>query len=153
MGDNLLMKTTILLLTLPLLALAQATRPDLKWVDDEVAAIKPPRKGVSPSSLGALKDPFRAQLLLNQPPAEPTDGKRPAPNVPEAPAERHTLSLQAVFNGKSALIDGKWYKQDQKVYGYVVREIGYDSVLLQSKKKKLKLSLYKHNDDIKINVK
>ena len=41
MGDYLLMKTMLLLLTLPLIALAQNTQPDLKWVDEEIAANKP----------------------------------------------------------------------------------------------------------------
>lgn len=144
------MKAKLILLTLPLLAIAQNTHPNLQWVDEEVAAIKPPRKGVQTSALRGLKDPFAAQLLLNQPPI--AEGEQPA-IVANTPEEQNNLTLQAIMNGHSALIDGKWYRQDDKIYGYVIRKIDRDSVLLQRKKKKLKLSLNVKNDNIKINTK
>jgi hypothetical protein len=143
--------TTLLLLTLPITLLAQNTQPDMQWVDDEIAAIKPPRKGVPSSALRGLKDPFRDQLILNQPPVEES-GETPA-QLPSEPEEQNNLTLQAIVNGNSALIDGKWYKEDEKIYGYLIQKIDRDSVLLQQKKKKLKLSLIVKNDNIKINAK
>lgn len=143
------MKATLILLTLPLLAIAQNAQPDLQWVDEEIAAIKPPRKGVQSSALRGLKDPFADQLVLNQPPVEGDQ----AVALSTTPEEQNDLTLQAIMNGRSALIDGKWYQQDEKIYGYVIQKIDRDSVLLQRKKKKLKLSLIVKNDNIKINAK
>jgi len=141
------MKTMLLLLTLPLIALAQNTQPDLKWVDEEIAAIKPPRKGVQQSALRGLKDPFRAQLILNQPPGKPGKAvavRRPAPKP---------LTLESVINSNTARIDGKWYKQDDKIYGYTIQKIERDSVLLKKNKKQITLSLKAKNKQIKINAK
>ncbi len=144
------MKTKLLIITLPLFVYAQTPQPDLQWVDKEVAAIKPPRKGMNPSSVDRIRDPFAAQLALYQPPV--TEGKNVVKN-PAAHVQTGSLLLQAVFNGKSAMIDGKWYKVDQKVYGYTVSKIDHNSVLLRKKKKKLKLTLITKNDKIKINAK
>lgn len=145
------MKTKLLFLTLPALLFgAQPVQPDLKWVDNEIEAIKPPRKGIAPYKIAGLKNPFAHQLALNQPPLEKTEEM---PQIQAAPEIFHPLTLQAVFNEDTALIDGKWYKKDEKIYGYVIQEIGFDAVWLSKKKKKLKLSLFKQNDNIKINAK
>ncbi|MHC3993884.1 hypothetical protein ACXWTF_03590 [Thiomicrolovo sp. ZZH C-3] len=142
------MKTKLLLLILPLIALAQeGVQPDMQWVDQEIAAIKPPRKGVHSSALYGLRDPFRAQLILNQPAKAKGTGtyvKRPA---------RRYMTLESVINSRSALIDGKWYKQDDTIYGYVITKIERDSVMLQKKKKQVTLTLKKKNPKIQINAK
>ena len=137
-----------LLLLLPLTLLAENVQPDMQWVDQEIAAIKPPRKGVPSGALLGLKDPFRAQLILNQPPG--SGAKVAAIRRPRA---ERPFTLEAVINSKTALIDGKWYKQDEKIYGYTIQNIGRDNVVLQKKKKQIKLSLVKHNKNIKINAK
>ncbi len=144
------MKTTLLFLTLPLLLSAQTVQPDLKWVDSEIEAIKPPRKGVSHYKVSSIKNPFARQLALNQPPAEEQKEEQKA--LPE-PEPFHPLTLQAILNRNSALIDGKWYKEDEKIYGYTIQDISYDTVLLSKKKKKLKLTLFKKNKNIQINAK
>lgn len=148
------MKTMLLLLTLPLLALAQSTQPDMKWVDDEITAIKPPRKGVPANELAGLKDPFSTQIRLNQPKGTGTGGKSVAIVKPKP----RPLTLEVVLNSRSAMIDGKWYKVDDKLYGYTIREIGGDNVLLEKKmtkqkKKQITLTLSKKNKNIKLNAK
>lgn len=144
------MKTKLLLLVLPLLLSAQSVEPDLKWVDNEIEAIKPPRTGVAPYKIAKLKDPFAYQLMLNRPQGKGS-GKKTGTYV-NRPAKT-SFTLEAVVNKHSAMIDGKWYKKDDKVHGYVVQAIGYNSVQLSSKKKKLHLTLSKKNDKIKINAK
>lgn len=104
------MKATLILLALPLLAIAQNAQPNLQWVDEEVTAIKPPRKGLQHSELRVLKNPFAAQLLLNQPPVE---GNQTVA-LSSMPEEQNDLALQAIINGHTALIDGKWYQQDER---------------------------------------
>lgn len=146
------MKTMLLLLTLPLMVLAQNTQPDMKWVDDEIAAIKPPRKGVPANSLYGLKDPFLMELILNQPPQKPSAKGTTVYKKPQPP-----LTLEAIMNGRTAMIDGRWYKQNDSIYGYTIQAIGQDSVLLQKtykkKKQEITLSLIKKNKNIEINAK
>jgi len=147
------MKTRLLFLTLPLLLNAQAAQqqPDLTWVDNEVKAIKPPREGVPSYAIARLKDPFAYQLFLNQP---ETDDAQSKPKISNAiRARSRSLTLEAVFNKHTAMIDGKWYKKDDTIYGYSIQDIGYDAVWLTKKKKQLKLTLFKKNDKIKINAK
>ena len=137
----------LILILLPLSAFAQTAQSDMMWVDQEIAAIKPPRKGVSPGALLGLQDPFREQLILNQP-----AGSVKSTVVRRQKSER-PFTLEAVINSRIVLIDGNWYKQDQKVHGYTVQSIGKDSVMLQNKKKQIKLTLVKQNKNIKINAK
>ncbi|WP_345970866.1 MULTISPECIES: hypothetical protein [Sulfurimonas] len=141
------MKTKLLLLTLPLIVLAEGMQPDMKWVDDEIAAIKPPRKGVHASALYGLQDPFRAQLILNQPHKAKATG-----TYVKRPKQRY-MTLESVINSRTALIDGKWYKEKDTIYGYVITKIERDSVLLQKKKKEVTLTLKKKNPKIQINAK
>ncbi len=146
------MKTKLLILTVPFLLNAQSVKPDLSWVDKEVAAIKPPRKGVRLGTLSSLRNPFKAQMLLYQTPVK-TGSKKSTQTVSVEPVEQKPFSLQAIFNSKSAKIDGRWYEIGEKVHGYSVVSIAQDKVVLQRKKKKLKLSLKLKNDKIKINAK
>ena len=141
------MKKIIILLLLPLAVFAENVTADMHWVDQEIDAIKPPRKGVVAGALVGLKDPFRDQLILNQPP-----GSGKTIMVKRARAER-PFTLEAVINSRLVLIDGKWYKQDEKVHGYTVQSIGKDNVTLQNKQKQIKLTLVKQNKNIKINAK
>jgi len=149
MGDYVLMKTKLLLLALPLIAFAQAPHADLKWVDEEIAAIQPPREGVSSRALYGLKDPFKSQLYLNQ----PHKAGATKAVAKKAPRRTHRFTLEAIINAKTAQIDGKWYKQDDKIYGYTIKKIESSSVVLQNKAKTLELSLVTKNDKIKINAK
>jgi len=127
--------------------LAENVQPDMKWVDQEIDAIKPSRKGVHSGALLGLKNPFYIQLILNQPPGSGTQTVVVKPKRHERP-----FTLEAVINSRTAMIDGKWYKQDEKVHGYTIQSIGKDSVLLQMKKKQITLSLVKSNKNIKINA-
>lgn len=144
------MKRKLFILTIPLILSAQSTQPDLKWVDNEIEAIKPPRKGVSLYKVSSIKDPFARQIALNQPPVEEHAEMKKA--LPEPEAFR-PFTLQAILNHTNARIDGKWYKVDDKIYGYTIQDISYDTVLLSKKKKKLKLTLFKKNKNIQINAK
>ena len=145
------MKTKLLpLLVLPLLLLAQDQQSDMQWVDSEIAAIKPPRKGIPPSALTGMVDPFTAQLRLNQPQGTLQAGNGGAFRrfYP-----RGKFALQAVINSRSVLINGKWYKRHDMVNGYRIEEITRNGVRLQKKKKTLTLSLITKNDKIKIKAK
>lgn len=144
------MKTIFILLTLPLLVLAETVQqPDMKWVDAEITAIKPARKGLAANGTFGLRDPFIAQLILNRPVGK-GEGK---PVVSYKKPPQRSFTLEVIINGKSVMIDGKWYKLDDKIYGYTIREIGKNTVTLEKKKRTKTLSLVKMNKHIEINAK
>lgn len=143
------------LLPLTLLLGSTLCANELSWVDQQVEAIKPPRKGMSPKELAGLQDPFI--FLVKKDEKKAPSGVAPTPNlvtlptqVVEAPPKPLILSL--ILNNK-AMINDAWYKKGQKVEGYVVSEIHQNSVLLKSKKKKLLLSTRSSSKNLKFNNK
>ncbi len=142
----------------------------LKWVDEQVEAIKPNRVGLSAHATSMLKNPFLTQLRINRmkdkkpedekqkSSAEPSkvvtyaEASEPMDTVDE-PEGRKPLHLQTVINKTRVLIDGKWYAVNDKVYGYQIKKIDAASVLLKSKKKELKLFIATNNSKIKIQTK
>ncbi|MDD2652355.1 MAG: hypothetical protein PHX44_04810 [Sulfurimonas sp.] len=135
------MKTVfILLLTLFLSHALLAT--ELDWVDEQIAAIKPPRKGVVVSG---VDNPF---VFLNK--NKPKDAKKDgaasvasgAPTVQKAATDAKKekkeltsadFSLNTIINA-SAMINGNWYKQNDIVSEYTISEIDRQFVILKNKK-------------------
>ncbi len=133
---------------------------ELSWVDEQIKAILPARAGVSDSYINALNDPIKYAspssnksgnvLKLLAPPKLGTLGGAPllVPKVVEEP-----LKLQALFN-KTALINGKWYRLNDRVRSYSLSEIKLNSIVLNGPKdQKLILFLSKPNTNIKITTK
>ena len=55
------------------------------------------------------------------------------------------LILSMVFN-KRAFINGKWYKENDKVAQYVLSQVSQDSVVLRQKHKNIVLNLAKNDN-------
>ncbi len=149
------MKHLILLAGLPLFLFADTPSQNLKWVDEQIAAIKPGRTGMDQRATYKLKNPFSAALHLNQPPVETKDGKdiKPIKIAKEEEVVSSHPRLQAIVNRSSALIDGSWYRKDDKVHEYTIKEIGESTVVLKSRKKELKLYIAASDSKIKIQTK
>ena len=156
MGDYLLMKTLLLITTI--VGTLLANDANTAWVDKQVAAIKPPRSGLSTQAINNVKSPF----IIVKPKAKPgakTASKRKAKAKPKtgvavkkAPSAIGPLKLIAVLNN-SALINGKWYKTNEKVRGYSVSKIDQKSVVLRKGKREKKLFISIANPKIKIQIK
>lgn len=138
---------TILIIGFIVSAMALSSN-ELTWVDKQIDAIKPPREGVSDSVIASLNDPF---IFLNK--KMPTDAKSTLPasssytfksDVQTAPS----LRLTAIMNN-SALINGKWYKVGDTLYGYKVVAISMKSANLASKKSKLTLTTQSDSKNLK----
>jgi hypothetical protein len=131
---------------------------ELSWVDEQIEAIKPPREGVSNYEISRIKSPFvflykQKNLKTKQDKKNKTaTRKKVVTNVSKntlVKSSHHVgLRLSAIING-SALINGKWYKAGQNVYGYKVADVRLTSVLLIRGNKKLLLS----TNDLKRNLK
>ena len=129
---------------------------ELEWVDEQIEAIKPPRKGVSISKVG---DPF-VFLEKNKPEVKkeaktPSVSRRTVASVKPSVApsekietERKAFILSAIINS-SAMIDGSWYKKDDKISSYTITDIDKTSVTLKKGDKELILSTISRNPNLK----
>ena len=132
---------------------------ELGWVDTQIEAIKPPRKGMTNSELANAKSPF---IFLKKNKTEsdkkasskaPSKSKKVVTTTDKSgkvvsKKTSKNLVLSAVIN-KSVLINDKWYKLNDSVYGYKLSSISRTTVVLTKGKKKLILT----TSDTKQNIK
>ena len=152
MGDKILKKQA-LLIALSCLVMANEKSVDLSWVDQEIAAIKPPREGVSNRTISLLKDPF-VFLHKNKEKQEKKENKAQQSSPALIPSMTNScavatknasqskgLKLKAIINN-SALINDRWYKVGETVGHYKIVKVTLNEVTLQSAKKTLRLTTY-----------
>ncbi len=142
------MKTLLLLIFISVSLSADA---NTDWVDGQVAAIKPPRQGVSLKDIDRVKNPFLITYKGSAEKKAPAAGKKRSTRSTAKKSTR-SLRVQAIMNG-SALIDGKWYKADEKVRGYQIDKVSDASVLLKRGKERKELLLSSSDPKIKIQIK
>lgn len=153
------MKTTLKILLLVSLSSAVYASSDLNWVDEQIEAIKPPRKSVKVTSLGtpfvflkknkpAEKKGSKAAPRGDARVASATAAKKTASTAEASVEKKRYLVLSAIMNA-SALIDGSWYKKSDKIDNYTVTDVSKDSVTLTHGEKVLVLSTASKNPNIK----
>jgi len=145
-------KLTLILL---LLLSSQLFSNELAWVDEQVEAIKPPREGVSTREISKLKDPFiflhakKSKKRVRSPYrrySKSSSGKK------KVQTYSSKFTLEAILN-KTALINGRWYKEGEKVYGYKLEKVNLQSVLLTRGKNQILLSTVSKSKNLKFNNK
>jgi hypothetical protein len=124
---------------------------ELSWVNEQIEAIKPSRQGISNQSISMLKDPF---IFLHSKKKIHTSYKKHSNKTSPKKIHKHSskIFLEAILN-KNALINGKWYKEGEKVYGYTIKKVNLKSVLLTRGKKQLLLSTMSKSNNLKFNNK
>ncbi|MBU1659025.1 hypothetical protein KKG72_08250 [bacterium] len=152
-----------LIVTFLLLISINLSSNELAWVDEQVEAIKPARKGESISDIEKLADPF-IFLQKNKSPNKEDAIKvnnrvstsySHAVASPKSETKHHAIKqlvLVAVIN-KSALINDKWYRLNDKIGKYVITDIDRTSVVLTDNHKSLVLSTNSQNKTLKFNNK
>ncbi|MCK9454818.1 MAG: hypothetical protein WCY51_02545 [Sulfurimonas sp.] len=150
------MKTAlIILLTLSLSNSLFAT--ELEWVDEQVEAIKPPRKGVNIASIATpfvfleknrSKDKKDAKKTSTSSKKSTPSKAVDAPKVEQKAPVKKSFTLSTIINS-SAMIDGNWYKVNDKLRSYTVTDITKTTVTLEDGTKKLTLSTIKRNQNLK----
>ena len=149
------MKTKLLMI-ICLFTSLHATDASMAWVDQKIEEIKPQRHGISNSAIKSLKNPF---IIVK----EKDDGKKVAKakvpvdkNIIKKPVKKdmskEPFTLQMVLN-TTAYINGKWYKENAIVRGYTLTKIQSDHVVLQYKKKSIKLFIAQKNKNLNISTK
>ena len=133
------------------------TATSSSWVDQKIQEIKPQRNGLRSSSLATLKSPF---IVIRE--KKKDDGKK-AKTVSSKTEEKsliptkkdmskEPLTLQILLNS-SALINGKWLKENDVFRGYKLAQIQNNFVVLERKNKKIKLFIAQKNKNINISTK
>ena len=130
---------------------------ELSWVDDQIEAIKPPRKSVK---LRGIRDPFiflkknksaKKASSASKARRAPSRSSKTTSKVSGATAAKvkiNAFELSTIINS-SAMINGSWYKKNTKVRGYTVVEVTKTSVTLKRGDKKLILSTNSKNQNLK----
>lgn len=120
---------------------------ELKWVDEQIQAIKPARSGISKAQINAVKSPF-VRLTQNKAKISSSTNKQSTSSKSTIVKKRSkTLVLEAIINN-SARINGKWYITNDKIGKYTLNTIDRKSVTLSYKKKKLILSTFSKNKNL-----
>jgi len=145
---------TIFIIPIFLTTLLLAT--ELEWVDEQIEAIKPPRKGMEISN---VMDPF-IFLEKNRPEVKKdTAAASILQPLVESSADNIKIdnngtgkidfNLTAIIN-TSAMINGNWYRINDKLEGsYTVVEISKNTVTLKKGNKERILSTYSKTPTIK----
>ena len=129
-------------LTMPLVVLANdPSSHDL--INKQIEEIKPPRVGVNPADVMKTKNPF-IMFKVNK------KGKKVTYAVKKK-VKLTPLKLESSIN-KSVKINGKWYKEGDRIREYTIIKVSGGEAHLKSRKKELKLYLNNTNDKIKFNV-
>lgn len=136
---------TIFTLLLTLLFASNLSANELDWVNEQIEAIKPPRKGVVVSG---ISNPF-VFLKKNMPKEKDTKKTVMTTSAPkpdssaEKPKEEiisaASFDLSVIINS-SAMINGNWCKVNDTLKGYIISEISKDIVTLKKDKKLIFLS-------------
>lgn len=126
---------------------------ELSWVDTQVDAIKPPRKGMSSSHVANIKSPFifldknrvegkkkgKSKKRYARPKSKSSSKASSSSKMLTSKKASKGFVLSAVINN-SALINGKWYKLNDNINSYKLSSVNRTSVVLTKGKKKLVLS-------------
>ncbi|MCK9473637.1 hypothetical protein [Sulfurimonas sp.] len=150
------MKTTLIIL-LTIFLSNSLYADELEWVDEQIEAIKPPRKGIK---ITTVADPF-IFLEKNRPQEKKGSKQTPATIKNAAPSKtddtakadeetsvKKSFALSTIINS-SAMIDGDWYKVSDKINGYTLTDITKTTVTLKNGTKEITLSTVNKNQNLK----
>ena len=122
---------------------ASSATPNHALINQQIQEIKPPRIGVKSTDVLNTKSPF---ILLNA----VKDGKKTTYAIKKS-VKLKPLKMESAIN-KNVKINGKWYKEGDRVRQYTIVKVSSGEALLKSKKKELKLFQNQKNDKIQFNV-
>ena len=147
MGDYILMRNLLLLSMIPLLALSVSANSNTshETISTQIAEIKPARVGVKRSLVSKVSSPFIYMKTVKR------NGKKVTVIEAKKRIKFKPMKLESAIN-KNVKINGKWYKEGDRVREYTIIKVSGSEALLKSKKKELKLYLNTTNDKIKFNV-
>ncbi len=138
------------LFSILILIVVNLSANDLKWVNEQIEAIKPPRSGIDMKELSQIKDPF---VYFSNKKGKKTYKNSKIKTYTKSYKKREKTNLNNKFDlsiimNKTARINGKWYKIGEKISGYKIVKINSYSVQLTKNKKTFLLSTRSQNRNI-----
>lgn len=124
---------------------------ELSWVDEQIKAIIPPRKGISIEYIDGVIQPF-IFVVVDKTGKPGVAGSKTSGIRAFKGTWKPSLRVTIILNSK-ALISGRWYSVNDRVQGYKVAAIGKNTVSLVKNKKTKILSIKQDNKNIQINTK
>jgi len=128
---------------------------ELSWVDTQVDAIRPARVGINNYEIMKIQDPFIFYKKKSDKSKKITGVVKASISGSSANSVKASLKkkpkpmkLSTIINN-SALIDGKWYRVNEKIAGFIVSSITRTNVVLSKGKKKLVLTTNDQNRNLK----
>ena len=125
---------------------------ELKWVDEQIQAIKPTRNGITKAKINSIDNPFISiKKIDDKKKVSSTNSNKTSPGKTNADIvvkKDIRLVLDAIINNY-ALINGKWYQLNSKVGKYTLSDINRKSIILRYKSKELLLSTETKNKTLK----
>ena len=134
---------SLLIVSTLLLASEDTVSPSHALINKQIKEIKPARRGVTKLAVSTTKNPF-IMFKVNK------KGKKIA-FVSKKKVKLTPLKLESVIN-KSVKINGKWYKEGDRIRNYTISKVSSGEALLKSRSKELKLYQNTQNDKINFNV-
>ncbi len=140
------MKKLLFMALLPLAVYADPISASHEIINTQIEEIKPPRVGVSNRAIAKVKSPF---LYLKT--IKTKSGKTRTVIEAKKRIRLKPLKLESAIN-KNIKINGKWYKEGDRIREYTIIKVSGGEAHLKSKKKDLVLYLNNKNDKIQFNV-
>lgn len=145
---------TLLITSSSLLISTSILATELSWVDEQIEAIKPPRKSVH---IKSIKNPFifleKNGYVKPEPKEEvsktiisSTDANGTVTTIVKK--KKLVYVLSAIMNS-SVLINDQWYKKGDKVHQYTIVNISKENVTLKKGDKLMTLSTNTKNKSLK----
>jgi len=117
-------------------------------IDDIVNKIKKDRvSSINKKELLSVKSPLIKLIKIDE--NNTKDSNKSKKTESSIMLKRESFNLDAIMNN-SALINGKWYKEGDKIYSYVIKDIMDDSVYLKDGNKTKIIFFKPLNNKIKI---
>ncbi|DAB28150.1 MAG: hypothetical protein A2513_08430 [Sulfurimonas sp. RIFOXYD12_FULL_33_39] len=154
------MKAALIVLLAAILSNTILCATQLQWVDEQVEAIKPPRKGIdiltieSPfvfleKNKSEIKNETSSSLITHvESSAKSSQTQEQLSEKDDNTAQIDDFNLNVIINS-SAMINGNWYRKDDIINNYTIANIDKNSVTLKKENKKLVLSTYVKNSSLK----
>ena len=139
------MKKLLILSLLPLALLGSTTNSSHELISQQIAEIKPARVGVSNRAVDRVRSPFIYLKTITK------HGKKVTVVEEKKRIKFKPLKLESAIN-KNVKINGKWYREGDRVREYTIIKVSSGMAHLKSKKRELKLYLDNKNDKIQFKV-
>jgi hypothetical protein len=124
----------------------QLLSDELKWIENQIQAIKPSRDGIDKNFVDNIKNPFIS--LKRETQIKKTHSKNKIQKQASKKTTSETFKLDAIINS-SALINNKWYKNGEKVGKYILIIETNSKIKLKYKSEEISFSTKGNNKSLK----